>query len=173
MWLNNVRRLIASPVNRELPVEIYSEVIRLSSVGDELADAGDHIGAVRQFQQAVALLPSPVEKWNAATWLFTAIGDSFFLSGDLDSALVALNRAQLCPDALNNPFVWLRRGQIYYEVGDTRLADDCLASAYMLGGTEIFDREDQKYADYILAKLKLPANANKPRHGRVCSPPCS
>ncbi len=146
-------------MNRELPDPIYTEVTRLSSEGNALADAGEHRNAVQHFERAAALLPLPVEEWTAATWLFTAIGDSFFLAGDFESARVALNRAQLCPDSLDNPFIWLRRGQVHYELGDTRLADDCLGSAYMLGGTEIFDSEDPKYANYILAKLKPPANA--------------
>ena len=126
-----------------------------------MADAGDHLAAVEQFECAIALLPAPVEEWSAATWLFTAVGDSYFLAGDFERARVALNRAHLCPDALDNPFIWLRRGQVYYELGDTRLADDCLASAYMLGDMEIFDREDPKYAAYILAKLLPPENASR------------
>ena len=86
-------------------------------------------------------------------WLFVAIGDSFYLAGDYESARVALNRAQLFDDSRENPFIWLRRGQVYFELGDTKLMDDCLASAYMLGGDEIFDGEDPKYAAYILPKL--------------------
>lgn len=146
-------------MKRELPDDIYSEVTRLSSEGNAFANAGDFLGAVRQFEHALTLLPAPVEDWSAAMWLFTAIGDSFFLAGDYESARVAFNRAQLCDDSLGNPFIWLRRGQVYYELGDTRLADDCLASAYMLGGEEIFEREDPKYAEYILAKLDPPATA--------------
>ena len=64
----------------------------------------------------------------------------------------------LCPDALDNPLIWLRRGQVYFELGDVPLADGCLASAYMLGGKEIFDRQDPKYMDYISNKLKEPVN---------------
>ena len=151
--------MLTSSVNRELPDDIRSEVTRLSSEGNSLTAAGDYLHAAQQFERAVALLPAPVEEWTAATWLFTAIGDSFFFSGDFESARVALNRAQLCPDSLDNPFIWLRRGQVYFELGDTRLAEDCLASAYMLGGTGIFDSEDPKYADYLLAKIHPPAIA--------------
>lgn len=147
-------------MDRELTDQIHSEVTRLSAAGDSLADAGDYLRAVQQFEIAVGLLPAPVEKWTAATWLFTAIGDCYFLADDFESARVALNRAQLCPDSLDNPFIWLRRGQVYYELGETRLADDCLASAYTLGGTEVFAREDPKYVHYILAKLQPPETPN-------------
>lgn len=143
-------------MNAELPDDIHAEVERLGSTGNDLANDGNYLEAVKHFERAVSLLPAPVEMWTAATWLFTAIGDSYYLAGDLDRALVALNRALLCPEALDNPFVWLRLGQVHYDLGDLRPADDCLASAYMLGGNEIFDSEDPKYANYILAKLKRP-----------------
>ena len=143
----------------ELPDDIYSEVTRLSSAGNTLADTGDYLCAVREFERALRLLPPPTEDWSAAFWLYTAIGDSYFLAGDYERARVALNQAQLFDESLDNPFIWLRRGQVYYELGDTKLADDCLASAYMLGGTEVFDREDPKYAEYILAKLHPPESA--------------
>jgi hypothetical protein len=62
----------------------------------------------------------------------------------------------LCPNALENPFIWLRRGQVYFELGDMRLAEDGLASAFMLGDKNIFEGEDPKYSEFILSKLKPP-----------------
>jgi hypothetical protein len=58
----------------------------------------------------------------------------------------------LCPNALDNPFLSLRRGQVYFELGDMRQAQDSLASALMLAGREIF--EDPKYAAFILSKME-------------------
>ena len=66
----------------------------------------------------------------------------------------------LRPKALDNPFIWLRRGQVYFELGDTRLAEDGLASAFMLGGREIFSGQDPKYAAFILPKLRPSATGD-------------
>ena len=142
-----------------LPDDIYSEVTRISAAGNALVNAGDYLGAISEFERALGILPPPTDGWSAAFWLHLAIGDTYFFAGDYESARVSLNQAQLFDESLDNPFVWLRRGQVYFELGDTKLADDCLVSAYMLGGTEVFEREDPKYADYILAKLKPPADA--------------
>ena len=43
------------------------------------------------------------------------------------------------------------------ELGDNRLAEDSLASAFMLAGREIVDDEDPKYEAFILPKLKPSA----------------
>lgn len=88
-------------MKKEIPDDIYSEVTRLSSEGNALSNTGDFLGAVQKFEQALTLLPAPAEDWSAAMWLFTAIGDSFFLAGDYESARVALNRAQLFDDSLD------------------------------------------------------------------------
>lgn len=143
-------------MNRELPDDLYREVCRLSGEGNELVNVGDLIGAIGRFERALALLPTPIEDWTAATWLLTAIGETHFFAEDFESARIALNRALLCPDSLDNPLIWLRCGQVYFELGDTRLADDSLASAYMLGGDEVFEREDPRYAEYIRSKLEMP-----------------
>jgi tetratricopeptide (TPR) repeat protein len=145
-------------VNRELPDDVHSEVGRLSADGNSLVNDGDFAGAIAQFERALVLLPTPIEDWSAATWLLTAIGETYFFAEDFESARLALNRALLCPESLDNPLIWLRRGQVYFELGDTHLADDCLASAYMLGGDKVFEHEDPKYAEYIHTKLEKPEN---------------
>lgn len=67
-----------------------------------------------------------------------------------------MTRVMLCPNALDNPFVWLRRGQVYFELGNLDQAADSLASAFMLGGAEIFEVEAPKYWEFISPKLRLP-----------------
>jgi predicted Zn-dependent protease len=60
----------------------------------------------------------------------------------------------LCPNAPDNPFLWLRRGQVYFELGDMKQAQDSLASAFMLAGRAIFETEDPKYGAFILQKME-------------------
>jgi len=146
-------------LNKELPDELHERIKRLCAAGDELARAARFYDAVPIYEEALAVLPEPREDWSAATWIYTAIGDAYFLAGDFASAWVPFRAVMHCPDALGNPFIRLRRGQIYYELGDEHMATQELASAYMLGDTEIFAEEDPKYAEFILPKLEPPAKA--------------
>ena len=147
-------------MRRELPDDVHENIKRLCAEGDSLAEAGRFAEAVSHFDQALSMVPVPPHEWEAATWIFTAIGDTQFLAAEYEKARVALTNVMLCPNALDNPFIWLRRGQVYFELGDTRLAEDSLASAYMLGGKEIFSGEDPKYASFILPKLKPSATGD-------------
>jgi tetratricopeptide (TPR) repeat protein len=139
---------------RELPDATHEQIKRLCAEGDSLAEVRRFAEAVGRYKQALALVPVPPHEWEAATWIYAAMGDAQFLAGEYEQARVSLTQVMLCPNALENPFIWLRRGQVYFELGDTRLAEDSLASAFMLGGREIFDSEDQKYAAFILPKIK-------------------
>lgn len=141
-------------MTHELSDEIHNSVQRLCAEGDEFANKKHYREAIERFEQALALLPQPVYDWQAATWTFAAIGDTYFLAGDYERARQALTAVMLCPNARDNPFLWLRRGEVYFELGDMQQAQDSLASALMLGGREIFEREDPKYAAFILPKLK-------------------
>jgi tetratricopeptide (TPR) repeat protein len=141
-------------MSRELPDEIYESIKRFCSEGDSLAEAKRYSEAVARFEEALSLLPIPREKWDAATWIYAALGDTHFLAGDFERARQALTAVMLCPNALDNPFIWLRRGEVYFELDDMQQAQDSLASAFMLGGHEIFEREDPKYAAFILPIMK-------------------
>ena len=50
-----------------------------------------------------------------------------------------------CPNAIGNPFIHLRLGQVQYELDDFERAKDELARALILGGSGIFEEEDLKY----------------------------
>jgi tetratricopeptide (TPR) repeat protein len=140
-------------MDRMLPDDIHTSIQRLCGEGDSLVETQSFKNAITRFEQALELLPEPREKWEAATWIYTALGDTHFHAGEFEHARQALTTALLCPNALGNPFIWLRRGEIYFELGELKHAEDSLASAYMLGGHEIFKNEDPKYAAFILPKL--------------------
>jgi tetratricopeptide (TPR) repeat protein len=146
-------------MNRELPDDLYQEIKNLCSEGDSLADGGHHADAIRHYERALALLPNPHEMWAAATWIYAAIGDSHFLSGQYELARQALTAVMLCPNALENPFLWLRRAQVYFELGDVSRAKDSLASACMLAGPEIFRAENPKYSALILPMMNAVGSA--------------
>lgn len=106
----------------------------------------------------IVALPDPIHRWEAPTWLFVAIGDTAFQEEQFVRAREALRQAMLCPGAIGNAFVHLRRGQIFFELGELNLAEEELAGAYMLKGTEIFGTEDPKYFAHLKTVLKPPAS---------------
>ena len=142
-----------------LPDDLHERVQRLCAEGDELARQARFYEAVPLYEQAFQLLPLASEHWEAATWIYVAIADAYFLAGDFESALPSLRAVMFCPGALDNAFVRLRRGQVFFELGEQYQAQQELAGAYMLAGEDIFAAEDPKYAAFILPKLQPPANA--------------
>lgn len=63
-------------------------------------------------------------------------------------------------DCLNNSenfedaFLFLRKGQCHYELGQMKESADALAKAYFLKGGKIFKKEDNKYFEFLKTKLK-------------------
>ena len=53
----------------ELPSEIYARIQILSKEGDALADVGKSKEAVAKYEQALALLPSPKDDWEATKYI--------------------------------------------------------------------------------------------------------
>jgi tetratricopeptide (TPR) repeat protein len=139
-----------------LPNETYNELRRLCESGDQLAAEGRYADAIDTYWSAFELLPPPVEVWEAATWILTAIGDANFLGGDYEAAGDNLSVAMRCPDAVGNPFLHLRLGQCQLELGNLDRAADELARAYLGGGGEIFESEDGKYLTFLKTRLAPP-----------------
>lgn len=133
----------------ELSDEIYARIEEYSEQGNDYCDNEEWENAIACFEKALELLPEPKDIWEAATWLYVALGDAFFLSGKYEETLDNFNHARMCPDGLANPFILLRLGEAYYELGDTELANKYLFEAYMMEGTEIFELEDEKYFDIV------------------------
>ena len=132
-----------------LDENIYSEILRLSKKGDSLLEVGLVRDALLEYYMALKLLPSPVFKWEAATWLFTAIGDSYWKLQDYPRAYKAFNSALRSSGGIGNPFIHLRMGQVCFELGDNEKAVNDLMRPYMGAGEEIFEGDDPKYFQAI------------------------
>jgi tetratricopeptide (TPR) repeat protein len=141
---------------KELDDTTHSRISSLSQEGDELVNAGRSHAALRKYHEAWAILPEPKEDWEAATWLLSAIGDTHFLLKDYPNAIAALRNATDCPNGIGNPFIHLRLGQSYFELGDMAKASDELVRAYMGGGRELFENVEPKYSDFLTSVLKPP-----------------
>lgn len=137
----------------ELSNQLYSRIEKYCALGDELIETGDFDEAIQNYNMAKGLLPEPVYDWEAATWIFVALGDAFYLSFRYQDALNNLREAQKCYGGIGNPFILLRIGQCYYELNDMENAKKYLLQAYMVEGEKIFENEDCKYFDVIRGKI--------------------
>lgn len=139
----------------ELAPELHQRIQALCAEGDALDEADRLEDALKRYNEAWKLVPSPKSEWSASTWILAAIGDVSFRAGYLTSSLEALEYAMHCPGALGNPFIHLRLGQVLFERGAEDRAADELARAYMGAGDEIFASEDSKYRDFLAARMRL------------------
>jgi tetratricopeptide (TPR) repeat protein len=145
----------------ELDDALYARVKLLAAQGDQKLETGHYEAAIETFEEALTLLPPPPHKWEAATWLFVAVGDAAFQAQNYERAREALREAILCPGAIGNPFVHLRRGQVFFELNDLSAAGEELTGAYMLEGSAIFEQEDPKYFAYLKTILRPPASGRR------------
>ncbi|PSN15207.1 hypothetical protein C7293_08275 [filamentous cyanobacterium CCT1] len=135
--------------NDEIDNDIYKNICELSEIGDSHLKRGEYLKAIEQYHKAFDLIPEPFEDYKASTWLLTAVGDTYFLAKDYTNALHALEEAMYCPEAIGNPFIHLRLGQVLFELSNLDRARDELARAYLGGGQEIFEGENPKYYEYL------------------------
>jgi tetratricopeptide (TPR) repeat protein len=136
-------------MTHELDEKIHSKITRLSEEGDQFVANNEFLDAVDKYRTALSLIPQPIEKWDASTWLLVSLGEALFFQGDFLNASSELEMAMHCPDAIGNPLIHLRLGQVHLELGNVERARDELARAYMGGDMEIFEDEDPKYIELI------------------------
>ncbi|MBP1566955.1 MAG: hypothetical protein J6A58_14545 [Oscillospiraceae bacterium] len=134
----------------ELNDKVYDEIKQKCARGNELADSEKYQEALTEFSKALELLPKPDYMWEAATWLYGAIGDMYFQLNDYSASLDCFMKAQKCPDGMGNPFICVRIGECFFELGNIEKAKQYLMQAYMLEGEEIFLDAAPKYLALIL-----------------------
>ncbi|UJF35634.1 tetratricopeptide repeat protein [Paenibacillus hexagrammi] len=110
---------------------------------------GDLDAAKQNYMAALRLLPENHQKWEAATWIYVAVGDVHFRMEKYDKAFKCFFNAVQCPKGLGNPYIHLRLGQLYYEQENFEKAADELTRAYMGAGIEIFMEDDPKYLEFL------------------------
>lgn len=139
----------------ELDDALHARIVQLTDTGNRICEeGGDLRAAIAAYQDALDLLPPPVERWEAASWILTALGDCHFLLGEHVRAHELLTRAMRVPGALGTGFIHLRLGQVQLELGNTARAADELARAYMAEGRELFADEDPKYYAFLRTRMR-------------------
>ncbi|WP_068503467.1 tetratricopeptide repeat protein [Paenibacillus kribbensis] len=139
----------------QLSDSTHSEIITLSKQGEDLVKAGDLEASKHKYVAALRLLPENHREWEAATWLYVAIGDVHFRMNNYDKAFKCFFNAVQCPKGLGNPYIHLRLGQLYYEQENLEKATDELTRAYMGAGIEIFMEDDPKYLEFLETSIEI------------------
>lgn len=139
----------------ELEESIHAEVTALCKLGDDLVAAGSFDAARDKYKAALQLLPGDHRQWEAATWIYVAIGDVHFHAADFERSFKCFFNAVQCANGLGNPYVHLRLGQNYHELGNLDKSADELTRAYMGAGLDIFMEDDPKYLAFLETRIDI------------------
>ncbi|MBB6690068.1 tetratricopeptide repeat protein [Cohnella xylanilytica] len=139
----------------QLPDSTHAEISALCKQGDDLARAGHLEESKNKYVAALRLLPENHREWEAATWIYAAVGDVHFQMKNYDKAFKCFYNAAQCPKGLGNPYIHLRLGQLYYEQERLDQAADELTRAYMGAGIAIFMEDDPKYLEFLETRIAI------------------
>jgi len=142
----------------ELEDNIYDQIVSLAEEGDDFAEKEIFGSAISKYNEALDLLPEPKTDWEAATWLYVALGDALFSEKDFDAALGAYEKALMSPDGTGNPYIWFCLGEVFYESGNFEKAKTHFMSAYLLDGEEIFKDTKPVYISLISEEIAKGSN---------------
>lgn len=130
--------------------QVYEQIVQLCDKGNIFVETGELEKAIESYMEALDLVPLPKNQWETSTWIYTALGDTYYYNREYETAKSHLYNALNCPEGTSNPFILLRLGQSLYECGELEKAQEYLLRAYMLEGYKIFFHEDDKYFDLII-----------------------
>lgn len=140
---------------KEPSIQDYQHIDDLCELGNESMNHCRFTEAINHFQAALEILPEPKENWEASGWIYSAIGDAYFLLNNYERALDQLQKAYAIYGVEDiNPFILLRIGQCFFHQNQEQQAVDFLLRAYMLEGEQIFDGEEQ-YFHFLRSKVDL------------------
>lgn len=125
------------------------EVNELTKKAEKEDRRGNAAKSIEYYEEAVDLVPEPFEESPYAMRLLSAIGEQYYLSGNLERAFDYYSQAVRAKGGLGWPPFHLRLGQLRYERGEMDRAKDELMRAYMGSGELIFSSEDPKYFELI------------------------
>ena len=148
---------VSGRVREELSDEISERTDELSEEGSQLYEENDPLGALAVWKKALELVPAPQNTYAEAMWLESSIGDVYYLRAELAVALQHFLNAKdnLESNAYENPFVMLRLGQLYFDLGAPHEAKEFLIRGYMLEGEELFEEEEEKYFNFLKQHINL------------------
>ena len=94
----------------ELSAELYDSIMHEMEQGDNASENEFFKSALKHYESALNLIPTPQTDWEIALHVYTALGDCCFNLGNYPTANSYYNKALLCPDAVEYGYVWLGLG---------------------------------------------------------------
>lgn len=140
---------------KELSDAILDRIDAICEEADLLFEDEKSEEAIAKYNEALTLLPEPIEEYEPSAWLISSIGDVHFFDEKYDLALAQFEHAIGCVDSEENPYLLLRIGQCHFELGEMDDAEDAFHEAYAIEGEEIFEEEDPKYWEFLKNKLEV------------------
>lgn len=133
----------------EFNEQTSAELLSLCDEGDTFVEQGCYDKGITKYEEALALLPTPNNQFEATTWVYAAIGDAYFLKGDFEASRKHFVEALNYRGGMTNAFILLRIGQCWYHANNLEKAKKFLIRAYNLEGNELFEDEDPIYLSLI------------------------
>jgi len=150
-------------------IPINEQLQTLCRQGAKLINLGDYDRAISKYYEALTILPAPIRKGPAATFLNAAIGEAYWKMKDYDRAGEAFGDAFECADGDHNPNIVFRIGQCLVECGHADLSKEYFEMAVRFGGEHLFDEADIKYY-YVLHPEAIPQPEPEPEPEPVYQP---
>lgn len=140
---------------KELSDVILDRIDAICEEADLLFEEEKSVEAIAKYNEALTLLPEPIEEYEPSAWLISSIGDVYFFDEEYEKALGHFEHAMGCIDSEDNPYLLLRAGQCYFELGQMQEAEDTMHEAYLIEGEEIFEEEEPKYWEFLKSKITI------------------
>ncbi|ABG57437.1 tetratricopeptide repeat protein [Cytophaga hutchinsonii] len=140
---------------KELSDVILDRIDAICDEADLLFEDEKSEEAIAKYNEALTLLPEPIEEYEPSAWLISSIGDVYFFDEEYEKALAQFEHAMGCIDSEDNPYLLLRAGQCHFELGQMQDAEDTMHEAYLIEGEEIFEEEDPKYWEFLKSKITI------------------
>ncbi|MCY6355882.1 tetratricopeptide repeat protein [Clostridium sp. ZS2-4] len=138
----------------ELDDKVYEKIVVLCKNGDECFYNVEIEKAIEYYEKALELVPEPKCDWETSTWIYSALGDCYFIMKQYEIAKKCFYDAVNCPGGIANPFILMRLGQCLYECGDKKGAKEYFIKTYMFEGYKIFSEQDEKYFALIKENIE-------------------
>lgn len=147
----------------ELMPETIVKLEKLYEKGNQFEKEERYEDAIQAWQEGLSLIPQPQQFYSETISFLAAIGDIYFQKGMYSKACECFDKARgnLSGEGYGNPFIMLRLGECYLEIGNEKNALEYLLRAYMLEGEDIFAPDDagkddgRKYFDFLRTHIDL------------------
>jgi len=143
---------------KDLEEKLEDQIIDIKKQGDDLQMRKQYIKAIEKYEDAIKLIPEPIEQWTYIRVLWLSIAENYWLNakfkkgegGGYYEALEVYRMLMKLPRSVGKSDYHAKIGQIRYELGDIQKAKDELIRSFLLSGMQDFDNMDStKYFDLI------------------------